>query len=149
MAFNLISKIDGLMDKIDHFNSNVQQMLGPNKPAINLKPKGSKPFHCPECKVKTTTIGDLKKHVKSSHSKNVVGTQPRRKFTSTMNEDLSLLNDTKNSVITLDENSEEIVETKKIELKDAATDVIISTVTEGEPFLHIHLLFVGPVQWVL
>ena len=52
-------KIDASVNKIDQFNCNVQKMLGPSKPAINQRPGGSKPFLCAECKVKTTTIGDL------------------------------------------------------------------------------------------
>ena len=38
-------------------------------PAIKQKVKGPKPFHCPQCKVTATTVGDLRMHVKASHTK--------------------------------------------------------------------------------
>ena len=55
------------IDNIDKFNKNVQRLLGKSNPTIKQKRKESKPFHCPQCKVKSPTVGDLKMHMKSSH----------------------------------------------------------------------------------
>ena len=83
-------------------------MLGQSKKAINQKSKVTKPFNCPQCKVKATTIGDLKKHVKTSHSKLFTNDKVSSKYSAMMNEDLSILDTTDNSiVITLDENADE------------------------------------------
>ena len=62
-------KIDLVIRDIDNFNDKVKKTLGTNKPALVNKKKGSKPFCCPHCKIKTPTVGELKMHVNSSHSK--------------------------------------------------------------------------------
>ena len=92
-------KIEANKVHIEKFNSNVQEMLGNNKAA---KIKTSKPFQCPQCKVKSTTVGDLKMHMKASHSKKQISYHVKQ----IMNEDISLLDDTQESIVTLDELSE-------------------------------------------
>ena len=63
-----IERIDASVNNIENFNDKVCEMLSRSKPAVK-EPKGSKPFHCPQCKVKSSTVADLRKHIKSSHSK--------------------------------------------------------------------------------
>ena len=96
-------KIEANKVQIEEFNSNVQEILGKSK---TPKIKNTKPFQCPQCKVKPTTVGDLKMHMKSSHSKKQIGQNVKQ----IMNEDISiisLLDDTCDSFVTLDEHSEE------------------------------------------
>ena len=95
------------IDKIDEFNSNVQRMLGIRNPILKQKARGKKPFHCPQCKVKSPTVADLKMHMKSSHSRLVNRSQLHKERTEIMNEDSSLLDETDNDIIDLDELSVE------------------------------------------
>ena len=78
-------KIEDAGDEIDGFNAKVQIALGKPKNKIKNK-KEHKKFPCPHCKVKSSTVGDLKMHLKSSHS-----LITKKKNISTLNEDLSLL----------------------------------------------------------
>ena len=67
---------------IEQFNSNVQKTFGTTKTAaIKKKTNGSKPFHCPRCKVKSSNVSDLKMHVKTSHSLKVVKQKSRKEVT--------------------------------------------------------------------
>ena len=95
-------KIEESEGPIAKFNSNVQDMLGKRKSTTNLKSSSSKPFNCPHCRVKASTVGDLRMHLKSSHS-SITKKKPARMI-KTLNEDTSLLDDSKNSsvIITLD-----------------------------------------------
>ena len=76
-------------------------MLGKWKTTLKQKTNGSKPFNCPHCRVKSSTVGDLRMHLKSSHS-SIANKKLSRK---TLNEDTSLLDDSNNSstLVTLDE----------------------------------------------
>ena len=66
---------------IEQFNSNVQKTFGTTKTAaIKKKTNGSKPFHCPHCKVKSSNVADLNTHVKTSHSLKVVKRKSRKHF---------------------------------------------------------------------
>ena len=80
-------KIEEFGDDIDSFNTKVQIALGKPKIKINNK-KEHKKFPCPHCKVKSSTVGDLKMHLKSSHS-----FITKKKKSLTLNEDLSLLDE--------------------------------------------------------
>ena len=94
------------MPSIESFNANVLEVLGVNKPTIK-QPKGPKPFHCPQCKVKSTTVADLKMHLKSSHSNVIRRNQLVRKVKKNLNENLSLLDVSEHSIATLDEHPHE------------------------------------------
>ena len=94
------------MPSIERFNANVLEVLGVNKPTIK-QPKGPKPFHCPQCKVKSTTVADLKMHMKSSHSNVIRRNQLVRKVKKNLNENLSLLDVSEHSIATLDEHPHE------------------------------------------
>ena len=76
-------------------------MLGKREVTVKQKTNVSKPFHCPHCKVKSSTVGDLRMHLKSSHSK-IDNRKPHRII---LNEDMSLLDDSNDGpvAITLDE----------------------------------------------
>ena len=105
------------MNNIDRFNINVCEMLTKSKPAVR-QPKGSKPFHFPECKVKSTTVADLRMHLKSSHSKTENKKRVKMNTKMILNEDLSLLNDSESSITTLDEHPEESVQPPVIKIVD-------------------------------
>ena len=78
-------EIEESRDVIDSFNKEVKFALG--KPKIKAKNKNEqKKFGCPHCKVKSSTVSDLRMHLKSSHSL----ISKKNKIT-TLNEDLSLL----------------------------------------------------------
>ena len=97
-------------------------MLSRSKPAVK-ETKGSKPFHCPQCKVTSSTVADLRKHIKSSHSKTETKNKVIKKSKRILDEDLSLLNDTENSITILDEQSEELVKkTEVINVSDVHID---------------------------
>ena len=54
-------------DRIVNFNNQVKNVLG--RPNTRIKNKrNSKKFNCTQCKVKSSTLGDLRMHLKSSHS---------------------------------------------------------------------------------
>ena len=60
-------------DKISKVNNDIINCLDPKK-AINRKP-----FDCPQCRVKATTVGDLRIHMKKCHSKPSLESPKRRK----------------------------------------------------------------------
>ena len=119
-----MEKINAAMNNIESFNSNLLEMFTQSKPVVK-QPKGSKPFHCPECKVKATTVGNLRMHLKSSHSKTENKKKETKKTRSIMHEDLSLINDAGNSSITLDEQSEEFIEPPSIQIEDEKDEELI------------------------
>ena len=54
------------IEKIENFNSNVKEMFGKR---MKVKQKSqNKKFPCPQCRVKSSTVADLRMHMKSSHS---------------------------------------------------------------------------------
>ena len=57
-------QIECNIEKITLFNNGVKEALG-GKKAV----KSSKPYSCPQCGVKASTIGDLKLHTKKCHTK--------------------------------------------------------------------------------
>ena len=61
-------KIETDKNTIELFNSNVQEKLSQKKPVLKQKAGGSKPFNCPQCKVTASAVGDLRMHLKSSHT---------------------------------------------------------------------------------
>ena len=77
-------------DIIEEFNQEVIEVLGHQNPPTKKK-KISKPFNCPHCKVKSATVGDLKKHLKASHI--LASNRKASKTTTILNEDLSLLDE--------------------------------------------------------
>ena len=80
---------------IEQFNSNVQKTFGTAKTAaIKKKTNGSKPFHCPHCKVKSSNVADLNTHVKTSYSLKVVKRKSRKEVTQILNENTSILDET-------------------------------------------------------
>ena len=81
--------------------------------ASNEKLKLAKPFNCPNCKVKTANMADLKMHLKTSHSKLDKRKRSIRKTAQILNENLSLL-DISDKELTLEEHSEEKEETPEI-----------------------------------
>ena len=103
-------KIETDKNTIELFNSNVQEKLSKKKPVLKQKSSGNKPFNCPQCKVTASTVGDLRMHLKSSHTK----ITNRRHNQMTLNEDLSLLDDEHDSTVTLDEQSDIIEKSKAI-----------------------------------
>ena len=109
------NKIKVKLDAIVKFNNSVQNMLGQDKPAIKKKDKMSKPFQCPHCKVKNSTVADLRMHVKSSHSMKI---QNGKKET-IMYEDISILSESETSMHALEDHSElniDHLKVKKINL---------------------------------
>ena len=97
-----VQKIELSKEKIESFNSGVKEVLGKDKKSIKDKTKVAKPFHCPNCKVKSATVGDLRMHMKSSHGRKQISRKPME----TLDEDTSLLmlEDTDDSIVTLEEN---------------------------------------------
>ena len=95
-------KVNEDLEDIEKFNSNVKEMLGQKKTALNPRTRSAKPFNCPECNVRSTTVADLKMHMKSSHSR--ITQKNKSKIKAVIHEDLSLIEDMENSVITLEEN---------------------------------------------
>ena len=82
--------------RIDKFNENVIDVLGKTK----MMQYQDKPFGCPNCKVKSSTVADLRKHMKTSH-------KIKTKNTKILNEDTSILDDSldKSNCIILEEDS--------------------------------------------
>ena len=66
-------QIEISIDTISKVNNDIKNWLGPKK-AINRKP-----FDCPQCKVKATTHGDLKIHMKKCHTKPSIESPKKRK----------------------------------------------------------------------
>ena len=65
-------KILSAVKNIEKFNDGVCKTLGRSKP-LTRKTVGSKAFNCPHCKVKSSTVGDLRMHIKSSHIDQILG----------------------------------------------------------------------------
>ena len=79
-------KIESNIDKITLFNNGVKETLGGKKSI-----KSAKPYNCPQCGVKASTIGDLKLHTKRCHTKPNLDSPKRRKVIKTLDEDMSVI----------------------------------------------------------
>ena len=83
---NEISKSEGI---IDQFNKNIEDMFG-GKKISKQKSQTKKPFSCPNCKVKSSTVADLRMHMKMKHT--LSGRNQIQNLT-VLNEDISILDD--------------------------------------------------------
>ena len=125
-------RINADIDNIVKYNSDVRSVLGKSKQATKVIK--SKPFNCPHCKVKLTTIADLKMHIKSSHSKVVMKNQVKQKNNRIMDEGTSLLNDTDTNMLSLEEHPEDYRETDKVDCdKEVITDETTAKKAEMKP----------------
>ena len=100
-----VEEIGKCEEKIRKFNNDVKDMFG-QKLKVKQKSKGAKPFGCPHCKVKSATVGDLKMHLKHSHtSLSSRKSNKKSKRQKTLNEDTSILDDSMNDsdIISLEE----------------------------------------------
>ena len=79
--------IETKIDIITSFNDKVKETLGVKK----VTKKSTKPFKCPQCGVNTSTIGDLKLHMKRCHTKPGIDSPIRKKVITTPNENISML----------------------------------------------------------
>ena len=108
-----IEKINQTIDKITKFNNDVQDSLGTKKPVKN---NTNKPFSCPQCNVKAKTIGDLKVHMKTCHTKPSVCSPKRSKFLRKYNEDNSFTTDSNSLMLKMDlETENEASNSKQID----------------------------------
>ena len=82
--------IDQSLDKIAKINNEVKETLGKKKDG---RTKNDKPHNCPQCLVTSTTIGDLKKHMKICHTKPGLNS-PGRKKAKKLVDDMDLDNTT-------------------------------------------------------
>ena len=107
----LHEKIDAALDTIEKFKDGVCKMFGRDK-ALKQKTGRSKAFNCPHCKVKSSTVGDLRMHMKASHS---VVTKRSKSRDCILDEDLSLLEEDKDAkMVTLEEEPVDITKTQPI-----------------------------------
>ena len=82
-------KIEENIEMITHFNDEVKDSLGEKKPSKI----SAKPFSCPQCGVKASTIGDLKLHTKRCHTKPALDSPKRKKSIKIMEEDISIMDE--------------------------------------------------------
>ena len=106
-------KVNQDLEEIEKFNCNVKEMLGQKNTALNPRTNSAMPFNCPECNVRSTKVTDLKMHMKSSHS--WITQKNKSKVKAVMHEDLSLIEDIDNSIITLEENLELVKDKQTID----------------------------------
>ena len=91
-------QIECSLDKIDNFNKNVKELLGPSK-TIKRNDKV-----CPQCGTKSKSNCELKIHMKTCHSKPSINSPPKVKAIRLLNEDMSLLDETDTKEIDMEDN---------------------------------------------
>ena len=85
--------IEKEIEKIVNFNKNVRETFGQR---MEVKQKSqNKKFPCPQCRVKSSTVADLRKHMKCSHSqlRSIKRSKKSKRTVKILNEDDSLLDD--------------------------------------------------------
>ena len=86
-----VTEIEKCESAIESVNRNIKEVLGSG----NIVKQKSKPFDCPNCKVKSSTLADLRMHLKSSHSK--ISKKKLSHNKKILDEDSSLLSDSMDS----------------------------------------------------